>query len=404
MSAGVAWGNLDRWLARNRGPQALAIVFGGSCNGLSFLRSLGRRGVPTLLLESERYLGTFTRFGKVLMLPPVNAAPDLWEEVLAYVAARLDQPGVIFATSDELCLFVSQREAALKRHYRLLMPDATTMQQIVNKRSQYEIAQAAGIPVPAIHFPESPAAAARVAAAMTYPCLLKPYTSHTARKKLQGKVAVVQTAEELRAAYERITGKGITVMIQEIIPGADSELFGYMAFWDEAGREVTWVTKRKLRQFPPQFGDGSFQVTVDAPEVAELSRRLLRAFRYRGFVTVEFKRSARDQVCRLIEINPRTVSGNQLAICAGVDFPWLGYQHLTGASAGTVAPFRVGVKYVNEEWDVQAYRALHRAGQLDRRSWLRSLTGTEAWALGAWDDPRPLLAGGWRFLRKTFGA
>jgi len=107
---------------------------------------------------------------------------------------------------------------------------------------------------------------------------------------------------------------------------------------------------------PPGAGDGSFQVTVDASDILELSRRLLRAFGLRGFAGVEFKRHPRDGAFRLIEINARTESGNQLAISAGVDLPWIGYRYLTGEGLPTepIRPSRQ-VKYVNEEWDVQSF-------------------------------------------------
>jgi predicted ATP-grasp superfamily ATP-dependent carboligase len=142
-------------------------------------------------------------------------------------------------------------------------------------------------------------------------------------------------------------------------------------------------------------------VTVEAPEVAELSRRLLAAFDYQGFVGVEFKRDVRDGTYRLMEINPRTVSGNQLAISAGVDFPWIGYRYLTEADTDGLAnsAFKVGVKYVNEEWDFKAFLALRRRGELTARRWIDSLRGAEARAVFAWDDPLPLLVVGWRFLR-----
>ena len=134
---------------------------------------------------------------------------------------------------------------------------------------------------------------------------------------------------------------------------------------------------------------------MEAPEVAALSRRLLRAFQYRGFVGVEFKLDARDRSWRLIEINPRTVSGNQIAISAGVDFPWIGYQYLAGGEleAPPATPFRPQVKYVNEEWDVQAFLALRKSGALTLRGWLGSLRQVQAKAIWAWDDPLPVVRG-----------
>ena len=182
-------------------------------------------------------------------------------------------------------------------------------------------------------------------------------------------------------------------MVQEFIPGDDAALFGYLAFWDAEGREHSWLTKQKLRQYPRFIGDGSFQISVNAREVADLSRELLRKFAYRGLVAVEFKHDARDGTYRLMEINPRTVSGNQLAIRAGVDFPWIVYQYLVYPGAcPPVNGFRPGVKYVNESWDLLAYRARRKDGDLPFWTWLRSLAGTRAWAIASTRDPQPFLA------------
>ena len=135
-----------------------------------------------------------------------------------------------------------------------------------------------------------------------------------------------------------------------------------------------------------------------------MSRRLLRAFDYRGFVGVEFKFDARDQRYYLIEINPRTVSGNQLAISAGVDFPWIAFQYLIGGNP-EVKPSALGrpaVTYVNEEWDVQAFLSMRKTGALNLRGWLGSLRQARAKAFWAWDDPLPALVGLGRLARLLF--
>jgi predicted ATP-grasp superfamily ATP-dependent carboligase len=189
-------------------------------------------------------------------------------------------------------------------------------------------------------------------------------------------------------------------MVQEIIPGGDDTLYGYLGMWDGEELRDAWLTKRKLRQNNP-FGDGSLQVSIEAEDVADLSRRLLGRFNYRGFVGVEFRFDARDRTYRLMEINPRTVSGNQLAISAGIDFPWLGYRYLTKMEGGAVPSSRFvpGVKYVNEEWDLKAFLSRRQAGKLTFAEWVRSLRGVKAWAIGAADDPYPFLALLGRLLR-----
>jgi predicted ATP-grasp superfamily ATP-dependent carboligase len=120
----------------------------------------------------------------------------------------------------------------------------------------------------------------------------------------------------------------------------------------------------------------------------------MQTFDYQGFVGIEFKFDARDGTYRLMEINPRTVSGNQLCVEAGVDFPGIGYQYLTGCDLGIdpARPFRRGVRYVHEAWDLRACLALRKTGQLGLGAWVRSLREADVRALWASDDPRPLLA------------
>jgi D-aspartate ligase len=394
---------LEPWLRQLPADKPLAIILGGSCNGLSFVRSLARRGVPTLMLDSAKLLGAYTRFGKVVMLPPADLEPGEWIDFLRDVASRLKAKAVLMPTSDQHCLLISRNREVLQRDFQFLLPEREQLDQIIDKRQQYQLAEQVGVPIPKVRFPESRDQAQAFAREFNYPCVLKPYISHAARSKLNNKkLEVVNSAAELVAAYDRLSAAGVPAMIQEIVPGGDDALYGYLGFWDANGREVTWLTKRKLRQYPPNFGDGSLQISTEAPEVAELARKLLRHFNYRGFVGVEFKKSAVDGAFRLMEINPRTVSGNQLAISAGIDFPWIGYQHLTGRPV-TPVEFTPGVKYLNEEWDVQAFGALHREKSLSFFDWLKSLSGVRAYALGAWDDPMPLLAGLGRAFRVVTG-
>ena len=383
------------------GNPAAIIVGNGSTNDLSFVRSLSRRRIPTILFVGDRQLGSFSRYGLRVRMATVEEEPQAWLEILELAASVLKTPPVLFALSDAHCAFVSQNAEHLRRGFRFVLPDEQTVERILDKRQQYAAAEAAGIRVPATFYPERVEDVSRLASEIDYPVILKPYTAHVGRLQiLNRKVVVLQSAEELISIYSKCTASGARFMVQKIVAGKDDAIFWYSGFWDEHGREQAWFTGQKLRQFPPGFGDGSFQRTVEAPIVLQLSRRLLEVFRYRGLVNVEFKRDVRDGSYALMEINPRTVSGNQLGISAEVDLPWIAYRHLVGLDLA-VAPrhsFRLNVKYVNEEWDVQAFWALRKSKELTFAGWLRSLRGTQAWALFAWDDPLPLLAGLWRFF------
>lgn len=388
-----------RRLATGKTP---AIIVGnGSTNDLSFVRSLSRHGIPTILIVELRQLGSFSRYGLRIRMPAVEDEPQAWLEILEVVGSLLGAPPVLFALSDALCAFVSRNAESLRHSFRFVLPDEESVNRILDKRQQYSLAEAAGIQVPPTFYPEDGEELVGLASKIDYPVILKPYTAHVGRPTISNrKVLVVHSADELISGFSNCTTSEARFMVQKIVPGKDDAIFWYSGFWDKHGREQAWFTVQKLRQFPPGFGDGSFQQTLEVPAVLQQSRRLLEAFRYRGLVMVEFKLDARDGSYNLMEINPRTVSGNQLGISAGVDLPWIAYRNLAGLDPVEMLQrrFQPNVKYVNEEWDVQAFAILRKSKQLTLFSWIRSLQGVRSWALFAWDDPLPLLLGLWRFF------
>ena len=326
---------VDEWVRRLLPATPPAILLGiGSPNDLSMLRSFARRGIPTLHLVSGRLLGSFSRFGFRVRMPPVEREPEEWLRVLDRVASALESPAVLFVLMDEHCELVARNAERLRGKLRFVVPDAETLAGIVDKRRQYTAAEAAGVRVPVTFYPEDVAELASLAPGLSYPVILKPYTSYIGRPQIGNlKVLVVDGPDELIAAFAACTASGVRFMVQQIVPGGDDAIFWYSGFWDEQGRERAWFTVQKLRQLPAGFGDGCLQQTIDAPAVAADSRRLLTAFRYRGLVMVEFKCDPRDGAQLLMEINPRTVSG----ISSASRREWISRGSRTGTCSASTA-------------------------------------------------------------------
>jgi predicted ATP-grasp superfamily ATP-dependent carboligase len=336
-------------------------------------------------------------------LPSIDESPHVWLDALDAVRSGMRVTPVLFVLADAHCAFVAHHAERLRDSYRFVLPAASTMDRILDKRQQYAAALEAQVSVPETRYPESLQDVERLALALEYPVILKPCTAHIGRPQISNrKVVVVHAKKDLLSEYAACTASGARFMIQAIIPGGDDDLFWYSGFWDEHGRERAWLTVQKLRQYPPGFGDGCFQRTVDIPGLAQQSRRLLEAFQYRGLVTIEFKRNRATGELSLMEINPRTVSGNQLGISAGVDLPWIVYRHLAASARGNglAPPFQTDLTSVHEDWDVQSFRALRESKELTFTRWLWSLRRARVRALFAWDDPGPFLIGLWRLLAR----
>jgi D-aspartate ligase len=363
---------------------------GVSVTGLSYLRSLHRHGVPTLLLTERGWVGSPSRYGLTAYLPRLEDEPEVWLEVLTSTAGMSVRHPVLLVGFDQALLLVGEHAEELAGLYDFLVPPLSTSAAIVDKRRQYGLAAAAGIPIPRTFFPESSAEAVASAAEIEYPVLLKPYVGSAAAARLGGKAKVVDDPSMLRALFDRLADDGVPCMVQEIVPGGDDALYGYLSFWGSDATELAWITKQKLRQEPTLYGDGSYQRTVEAPRVAELSRRFLKALDYRGVGSVEFKYDARDDSFRLMEVNARGVSANQLAVAAGVDLPYISYAY--HADAGVPAwEQRWDVHWIHEVRDMKVLLRESESSGTAAREWIRSLRRADAFAFGAWDDPAPLL-------------
>jgi predicted ATP-grasp superfamily ATP-dependent carboligase len=389
------------WLSSLPADKPLAVLTASSVNALSFARSLGRRGVPVLLLDSDSHVAVHSRYARTMKLPHCRENPGAWVEALQEVSALLREPAVLIPTADRHAALVAEKQALLEPRFRLLILPADLAAKCVSKRFQVEHARRLGVPVPNSWFPESRESLVQTGAQARFPCILKPDFSQSGSSALSGaKLIVAETPKELLAAYESLSLDSIPCIVQEIIPGPDTDLVSYLGFWNGEGEEVAFITKRKLRQFPSLYGNGSIQRTENLPEVAAMSRRLLRMLDYRGFAGVEFKVDRRDGSLRFIEINPRSSAMNELAIAAGVDFPWIAYRSMAGMEMeGEPPAFRAGVTCVNEEWDVQAFFERYRRGEMTFSEWQRSLRGAHP-IIAAWDDPKPIIAGLFRGARR----
>ncbi len=375
-----------------------AVILGSATGGLSFARSLGRRGVPLWMLSSFRLVGELSRYARVMRLPISRYEPRVWLETLDRLADLGAQ--ILFPLHDEYVLLVARNYERVAARYKILMPAVKTVHQIMDKKSQYEFVRAAGVCVPRTFYPETRKDLSNIAAQISFPCIAKPRISHIWRGALNLKARVADTPRALEHALADVPLSEF--LVQEIVQGGEDQIYAYFGYWEKTRGEIAHVVVKKLRQYPPDFGDGALFETVDAAPVLELSRHVLGAFDFHGIADVEFKFDARRNIWYFIEINPRPAGMTEIAPRAGVDYAWLAYQALIGNSFMHDNTYQRGVRMVNEEIDPFAFLELRRRGSLTPMAWLQSLRGAQPMIL-AWDDPAPFLHGGWRIVKRALG-
>lgn len=366
-----------------------ALVVGGDYQGLGIARSLGRRGIPVVVVDDERSVAGASRF-----VTHAERVPDLRTErgtvdALLDVTARLGLDGwVLYPTREETVAAVAAHREVLTERLSVPTPSLTAVAAAWDKRRTYQLAESLGVAVPRCWFPASPADLDAVDLAA--PVVLKPAIKEHFFYATKAKAWLVDTRAQLREAYERaveITGPG-EVIVQELVPGGGAAQVAYCALFVR-GEAVAEMTVVRRRQHPSDFGRAStFVETVDLPELREPSVRFLRAIDYHGLVELEYKRDPRDGVPRLLDVNARTWGYHSLGAAAGVDFPYLLFREQLGLPVEPVRA-RPGVRWVRLLTDLPNAVRDVRAGRLRVRPYLRSLRGTDTEAVFSVRDPLP---------------
>ena len=141
------------------------------------------------------------------------------------------------------------------------------------------------------------------------------------------------------------------------------------------------------------------------------SERLLGALDWHGIAEVEFRLDARDNVPKLMEINPRFWGSLCVAIKAGVDFPYMLYRIAVDGDINGVFSYKIGVKgrYLEQEllyiismlFQGKTFNPSVKGGRLKAlMNWLRFYEHGLFYDLFEWDDPAPFL---YNFFSCPFG-
>jgi predicted ATP-grasp superfamily ATP-dependent carboligase len=390
------------------GTAPAGVVLSLFATGLGAVRSLAAGGVDVIGMDSDPAMPGFrSRRCRAELCPDPVTEPDALVQYLLERTSSIPRGSVVFPASDAFVLFLSRHREALADHYRFALPEGDVLEAIIDKRKQYDLAERAGIPYPATHYPETSADVERIADGIDYPVLVKPYVGHLWRARFGGehKGFKVHDGARLREVFEEILEARIPAMVQSLVLGPNTNHYKLSAYVAQDGEPQALFGLRKIRQYPPEFGVGTLVESVDEPEVTDLGLRFLRAVGYRGIGSVELKRDERDGGLKLIELNPRLWQQSSLATACGLNFPMLQYADLTGHPPVRPAPYRTGVRWLDAIPDFQSFRAQRKTLGAGWWDWPRSLRRVRAFSTFSASDPRPYLyenLWGLRYLRLPY--
>ncbi len=380
-----------------------ALVLGANYYiGLSAIRCLGRKGVWVTAADydSKRAYAFRSRYCREqLVLPHYSDTKEFLHALVSFGKKQQAKP-VLISTADAYAQIVDSHSDMLKEFFLLPGAQQGYYSQLMDSVQLARLARENGVAVPET-LPVSQALQAEKE--LGFPCLVKPLDSPQMVSAFRVKMFEAHNQQQLEDILGKCEEKGIQVLLQRIVPGPDHHMHTYDAYVSRQGKVTHWLTCRKLRQYPINYGASVFTRQQYVPRLHEIGGPFLEAIGYRGFAEIEFKYDSERDRFYLIEVNVRLSNLDVMLERAGLNFPWTIYRDLVGQPLEPKKITRdTGLHFWFVREDMAAIRDYVRAGQMKLSRALASLFVRKVYAIWQWSDPLPGLAYALRRTRRRW--
>ena len=370
-------------------------------SNLGAVRNLGRNNVPLIVLDVKKHQAAFyTKYAKGFVCPHPKFNEEKYIDFLVDIGNQLSTKGVLIPTGDTETLALLRHHDRLKKYYYFTMASFEKVNLFINKRQFYQYLEKQGISHAKTFFPKNENDIENASAELSFPCIIKPVYPTYFRFDFDTKLFVATSAQHLQSLYRDVHERHHEVMVQEIIPGDASAMFGFNAYYDKCGTPHGIFMYRRIREWPLGFGNGCYIQHVHEPILEQITTPLIRKINYYGIVDAEFKRDSRDGLFKFIELNPRVWMQNSFPSRYGCNLPYLAYLDAIGKPLPETpkSTMKQTIKWVYFLEDMQSVRAQIRNRSIRLRSILPAYSLRNEHAIFAWDDPLPFFILGCRSI------
>jgi predicted ATP-grasp superfamily ATP-dependent carboligase len=370
------------------GPPAL--ILGRGLTALGVLRLLGRRGVEAFVWPPATDMVRRSRWYRAAPEGSVDPERDL----AGFLDALPLERAVVIPTSDAWAMALAGlNDSPVAARFPACVPARSVLETLVDKRAFAEVLTAAGLPHPLTVPVATPGDLVRVPDDVIPRAFLKPHDSQRFFARFGVKAFRVASRAEAERRVEALSREGIGVVVQEYIPGPASEHYFVEGFADGRGGPLSAFGRRRLRMYPPDFGNSTCMVSVAPDAVADgiaTMERLVSLLGYRGIFSAEFKRDPRDGRLKLLEVNARPWWYVEFAGRCGVDVVAQYYDDALGRPALRPAAYAVGRELIFPYYDYHAVTLDGSPGPAALLAWAwRAVRAVQpVWCA---DDPGPAI-------------
>lgn len=310
---------------------------------LAVIRALGENGVEVSSLEQEQFarqkpICFSSRYAsKRFIIPPISK-PEGLSKLLEYTQGH----DIILPVSINMILPVVQNRALFEQGgIRVPYPSLDQIKTANNKTKLLELAKNIGIAIPTAYHIKDISELPRLFAKAMFPLVIKLSDDEGLYLSPEKRYAIVHDRASLEHAYLKMHRLKEFPLVQEYIPG---DGFGFSALLDKSSQALAYFCHKRLRQYPAVGGPSTLCQGINSQALIDQGLKLLKALNWTGIAMVEFKKDARDNQYKLMEINPRFWGSLPLALHSGVNFPYLLCRMASNENIAPVLKYQAGQK------------------------------------------------------------
>jgi len=313
------------------------VTDGRSLAALAIIRSFGEKGFEVHCGDDfKNNLSSYSRYiKKKFVYPSPVFYPSKFIEYLLDLA-RDEKYDMIFPVRDDITLLLSKHKNKFQKYTNLCLAEYDLIKRFRDKGETIKIALSSGVPVPRTYFPEDTKIDS-IKDSIQYPVLVRARISSGSRGIIR-----VNSPAEFDAAYNNVKEKYGEPIIQEYISKT-----GYSTacvLLDDSQTSIATFSYKRVKEYPITGGPTVVGISCEDSDVIAHSLRMLKKAGWSGVAEIEYILDENGNPL-LLEVNPRFWMSLNLAIKAGVDFPYLMYELVCEENVNYVGKYTIGLKY-----------------------------------------------------------
>ena len=285
---------------------------------------------------------------------------------------------MVIPMNDDIAIQLSKHKKALSQYTTPIVEDWERFQFACDKLKTMQVCMENDIPCPKTFTSLDDFLASE--SSVSYPIVVKPRTGqsavgfHTSDNK-----------EDVVDYYKKAEQKYGPMLIQEYIPQTDIQYKCEM-YVDREGTLKAACIFAKNRWYPVDGGSSTLNTTVDRPDIMATCAKLLEKIGWRGYADIDLIQDPRDNVAKVMEINPRITGSVKICYAAGVNFSKLILQDFKGEPVDEAfnTNFGVQLRYMHTDilWFLKSKDRFRC-----KPSWFNFKNCVHQ--IFSWDDPWP---------------